>query len=45
MLDQAHVQKPVTVQILFSNPLDELVKDCKLIAEGSGLMLGTLEIE
>ncbi|TKC48463.1 hypothetical protein EI555_008586, partial [Monodon monoceros] len=45
VLDQAHVQKPVTVQILFSNPLDELVKDCKLIAEGSGLMLGTLKID
>ncbi|XP_049555695.1 protein-glutamine gamma-glutamyltransferase E isoform X2 [Orcinus orca] len=45
VLDQARVQKPVTVQILFSNPLDELVKDCKLIAEGSGLLQGTLEID
>ncbi|NIG58242.1 protein-glutamine gamma-glutamyltransferase E [Pontoporia blainvillei] len=45
VLDQAHVQKPVTVQVLFSNPLDELVKDCKLIVEGSGLLLGTLKID
>ncbi|XP_007465489.1 PREDICTED: protein-glutamine gamma-glutamyltransferase E [Lipotes vexillifer] len=45
VLDQAHVQKPVTVQMLFSNPLEELVKDCKLIVEGSGLLLGTLKID
>ncbi|XP_059934185.1 protein-glutamine gamma-glutamyltransferase E [Mesoplodon densirostris] len=45
VLNQAQVQKPVTVQVLFSNPLDEVVKDCKLIVEGSGLLLGTLKID
>ena len=45
MLDQAQVQKPVTVKVLFSNPLDELVTDCKLMVEGSGLLLDSLKIE
>lgn len=45
MLDQARVQQPVNVQMLFSNPLDEPVKDCVLMVEGSGLLLGSLRIE
>ncbi|XP_010971092.2 protein-glutamine gamma-glutamyltransferase E [Camelus dromedarius] len=45
VLDQAQVQKPVNVQMLFSNPLDEPVKDCVLMVEGSGLLLGSLKID
>lgn len=45
VLDQAQVRKPVNVQMLFSNPLDEPVKDCVLMVEGSGLLLGNLKIE
>uniref|UniRef100_A0A673UMJ4 protein-glutamine gamma-glutamyltransferase n=1 Tax=Suricata suricatta TaxID=37032 RepID=A0A673UMJ4_SURSU len=45
VLDQARVQKPVNVQMLFSNPLDEPVKDCVLMVEGSGLLLGSLRID
>ncbi|XP_077623178.1 protein-glutamine gamma-glutamyltransferase E [Crocuta crocuta] len=45
MLDQARVQKPVNVRMLFSNPLDEPVTDCVLMVEGSGLLLGSLRID
>uniref|UniRef100_A0A8B9XRP2 protein-glutamine gamma-glutamyltransferase n=1 Tax=Bos mutus grunniens TaxID=30521 RepID=A0A8B9XRP2_BOSMU len=45
VLDEAQVQKPVNVQMLFSNPLDEPVKDCVLMVEGSGLLLGSLKID
>lgn len=45
VLDQARVQKPVNVQMLFSNPLDEPVRDCVLMVEGSGLLRGNLKIE
>lgn len=45
MLEQARVRKPVNVQMLFSNPLDEPVKNCVLMVEGSGLLLGSLKIE
>ncbi|KAM5245853.1 protein-glutamine gamma-glutamyltransferase E [Ctenodactylus gundi] len=45
VLDRAQVQKPVNVQMLFSNPLDEPVKDCVLMVEGSGLLRGNLKIE
>ncbi|KAK2492213.1 hypothetical protein MC885_003392 [Smutsia gigantea] len=45
MLAQARVQKPLDVQMLFSNPLDEPVKDCVLMVEGSGLLLGSLKID
>ncbi|XP_045050973.1 protein-glutamine gamma-glutamyltransferase E [Desmodus rotundus] len=45
LLDQAHVRKPVNVQMLFSNPLDEPVKNCVLMVEGSGLLLGNLKID
>ncbi|XP_029467471.1 protein-glutamine gamma-glutamyltransferase E-like [Rhinatrema bivittatum] len=30
--------KPLTVDIMFSNPLNEDVTDCKLVVEGSGLL-------
>lgn len=45
VLDQAQVQKPVIVRMLFSNPLDEPVKNCVLMVEGSGLLRGSLRIE
>ncbi|XP_073734574.1 protein-glutamine gamma-glutamyltransferase E [Callorhinus ursinus] len=45
VLEQARVRKPVNVQMLFSNPLDEPVKDCVLMVEGSGLLLGSLRID
>ncbi|KAM8774934.1 protein-glutamine gamma-glutamyltransferase 6 isoform 3-T3 [Rhynchonycteris naso] len=45
LLDQAQVRKPVNVQMLFSNPLDEPVKNCVLMVEGSGLLLGSLRID
>ncbi|XP_047627410.1 protein-glutamine gamma-glutamyltransferase E [Phacochoerus africanus] len=45
VLDQARVKKPVNVQMVFSNPLDEPVKDCVLKVEGSGLLLGSLKID
>lgn len=45
VLDEVRVQKPVHVQMLFSNPLDEPVKNCVLMVEGSGLLLGSLKIE
>ncbi|XP_019501254.1 PREDICTED: protein-glutamine gamma-glutamyltransferase E [Hipposideros armiger] len=45
LLDRAKVQRPVNVQMLFSNPLDEPVKNCVLMVEGSGLLLGSLRID
>ncbi|XP_006874909.1 PREDICTED: protein-glutamine gamma-glutamyltransferase E [Chrysochloris asiatica] len=45
VLDEARVQKPVNVQMLFSNPLDEPVKNCVLMVEGSGLLRGNLKID
>nr|XP_037850992.1 protein-glutamine gamma-glutamyltransferase E isoform X2 [Chlorocebus sabaeus]XP_037850994.1 protein-glutamine gamma-glutamyltransferase E isoform X2 [Chlorocebus sabaeus] len=45
VLDEARVRKPVNVQMLFSNPLDEPVRDCVLMVEGSGLLLGNLKID
>ncbi|XP_046534548.1 protein-glutamine gamma-glutamyltransferase E [Equus quagga] len=45
VLDEVRVQKPVHVQMLFSNPLDEPVKNCVLMVEGSGLLLGSLKID
>ncbi|KAM5304138.1 protein-glutamine gamma-glutamyltransferase E [Glossophaga mutica] len=45
VLDQAQVRRPVNVQMLFSNPLDEPVKNCVLMVEGSGLLLGSLKID
>ncbi|XP_028000474.1 protein-glutamine gamma-glutamyltransferase E [Eptesicus fuscus] len=45
LLDQAHLRKPVNVQMLFSNPLEEPVKNCVLMVEGSGLLLGSLKID
>lgn len=45
LLDQAQLRKPVNVQMLFSNPLEEPVKNCVLMVEGSGLLLGSLKID
>nr|XP_033819894.1 protein-glutamine gamma-glutamyltransferase E-like isoform X2 [Geotrypetes seraphini] len=36
--EQAKVDKPVTVDIIFANPLNEDVSDCELVVEGSGLV-------
>ncbi|XP_049725258.1 protein-glutamine gamma-glutamyltransferase E [Elephas maximus indicus] len=44
-LGEARVQKPVNVRMLFSNPLDEPVKNCVLMVEGSGLLRGNLKID
>ncbi|XP_059561718.1 protein-glutamine gamma-glutamyltransferase E [Myotis daubentonii] len=45
LMDQARMRKPVNVQMIFSNPLDEPVKNCVLMVEGSGLLLGSLKID
>ncbi|XP_006089418.1 protein-glutamine gamma-glutamyltransferase E-like [Myotis lucifugus] len=45
LMDQARMRKPVNVQMIFSNPLDEPVKNCVLMVEGSGLLLGNLKID
>ncbi|XP_011237739.1 protein-glutamine gamma-glutamyltransferase E isoform X2 [Mus musculus] len=45
VLEQAHVRKPVNVQMLFSNPLDQPVNNCVLLVEGSGLLRGSLKID
>ncbi|GAB1286892.1 Protein-glutamine gamma-glutamyltransferase E [Apodemus speciosus] len=45
VLNQAQLRKPVNVQMLFSNPLDEPVKNCVLMVEGSGLLRGSLRID
>ncbi|KAM9249936.1 protein-glutamine gamma-glutamyltransferase E [Dugong dugon] len=45
VLDQVRVQKPVMVQMLFSNPLDEPVKNGVLMVEGSSLLRGNLRID
>ncbi|XP_058142793.1 protein-glutamine gamma-glutamyltransferase E isoform X2 [Dasypus novemcinctus] len=45
VLNEARVRQPVNVQMLFSNPLDEPVKDCVLMVEGSGLLRGSLKID
>ncbi|XP_036997062.1 protein-glutamine gamma-glutamyltransferase E isoform X2 [Artibeus jamaicensis] len=42
---QAQVRQPVSVRMVFSNPLDEPVKDCVLMVEGSGLLRGSLKID
>ncbi|XP_030069359.1 protein-glutamine gamma-glutamyltransferase E [Microcaecilia unicolor] len=35
---EAKVGKPVTVDVIFANPLNEEVSDCELVVEGSGLV-------
>ncbi|XP_012521267.1 PREDICTED: protein-glutamine gamma-glutamyltransferase E [Propithecus coquereli] len=45
VLDEAHVRTPMNVQMLFSNPLDEPVRNCVLMVEGSGLLRGSLKID
>ncbi|XP_044515640.1 protein-glutamine gamma-glutamyltransferase E [Gracilinanus agilis] len=45
LLDQARVQTPVNVRVLFANPLDMPVDNCVLTVEGSGLMRGNLRIK
>ncbi|XP_018419818.1 PREDICTED: protein-glutamine gamma-glutamyltransferase 5-like [Nanorana parkeri] len=38
------VNKPCKVRLMFSNPLDEDIKDCLLVIEGSGLMKTQLKV-
>ncbi|KAM5136061.1 protein-glutamine gamma-glutamyltransferase 5-like [Mantella aurantiaca] len=38
------VNKPCKVRLMFSNPLDEDIKDCILVIEGSGLMKTQLKL-
>ncbi|KAL1785647.1 protein-glutamine gamma-glutamyltransferase E [Sigmodon hispidus] len=45
VMEQAQVRKPLNVQMFFSNPLDEPVKNCVLMVEGSGLLRGNLKID
>ncbi|XP_037667427.1 protein-glutamine gamma-glutamyltransferase E isoform X1 [Choloepus didactylus] len=45
VLQEARVRQPVNVQMLFSNPLEEPVRNCVLMVEGSGLLRGSLKID
>lgn len=37
VLGAAVVNQPLSIQVVFSNPLSEQVEDCVLTVEGSGL--------
>lgn len=37
VLGEAIMNQPLTIQVVFSNPLSEQVEDCVLTLEGSGL--------
>nr|XP_006111130.1 protein-glutamine gamma-glutamyltransferase E-like [Pelodiscus sinensis] len=45
VVGDAKVNEPVNVEVIFTNPLDQEVKDCTLQAEGSDLLKGKLKIE
>ncbi|KAM4032373.1 protein-glutamine gamma-glutamyltransferase E-like isoform 2-T2 [Anomaloglossus baeobatrachus] len=45
ILDQAHLNKPLSVEIAFTNPTAEEVHNCVLIVEGSGLVKDKIIIE
>ncbi|XP_074868232.1 protein-glutamine gamma-glutamyltransferase E-like [Carettochelys insculpta] len=45
VIGDAKVNEPLTVEVTFTNPLDQEVKDCVLQAEGSDLLKGKLKIE
>ncbi|KAM4691832.1 uncharacterized protein WCC33_016625 [Rhinophrynus dorsalis] len=38
VLNKAALQKPINVEVTFTNPLSESLEDCTLYAEGSGLI-------
>lgn len=39
------VHRPVDVEVTFTNPLSDVVTDCVLRAEGSGLLKEQLQIQ
>ncbi|XP_072259862.1 protein-glutamine gamma-glutamyltransferase 6-like [Pyxicephalus adspersus] len=41
--EDAVVNKPLSVEVTFNNPLNESLTDCKLVAEGSGLIKDQIE--
>ncbi|XP_073539969.1 protein-glutamine gamma-glutamyltransferase E-like isoform X2 [Phyllobates terribilis] len=43
--DQAHLNKPLSIEIAFTNPTTEEVHNCVLIVEGSGLVKEKITIE
>ncbi|XP_061486153.1 protein-glutamine gamma-glutamyltransferase E-like [Rhineura floridana] len=45
VLGQAKVGQEVKVEVVFTNPLNEEVKDCVLLAEGSDLLTDKLKID
>ncbi|XP_062985999.1 protein-glutamine gamma-glutamyltransferase E-like [Elgaria multicarinata webbii] len=45
VLGQAKVGEEVKVEVMFTNPLEEELKDCVLRAEGSGLMVDVCKIK
>ncbi|XP_074867646.1 protein-glutamine gamma-glutamyltransferase E-like [Carettochelys insculpta] len=45
VIGDAKVNEPLNVEVVFTNPLDQEVKDCVLQAEGSDLLKGKLKIE
>lgn len=45
VLGQAKVDQPLKVEVVFTNPLNEEVKDCVLQAEGSDLLAEKLKLE
>ncbi|XP_014459762.2 protein-glutamine gamma-glutamyltransferase E isoform X1 [Alligator mississippiensis] len=44
VLGEAKVNKAVEVEVMFTNPINEEVKDCMLRAEGNDLLNGSLKI-
>ncbi|XP_077785633.1 protein-glutamine gamma-glutamyltransferase E-like [Podarcis muralis] len=45
VLGQAKVDQPLKVEVVFTNPLNEEVKDCVLQAEGSDLLAEKLKLD
>uniref|UniRef100_A0A8C8S2Q2 protein-glutamine gamma-glutamyltransferase n=1 Tax=Pelusios castaneus TaxID=367368 RepID=A0A8C8S2Q2_9SAUR len=45
VLGDAKVNEAVSVEVIFTNPINEEVTDCVLLAEGSDLLKGKLKIE
>lgn len=45
MLGEAKVNQDVKVEVMFTNPLDDEVTGCVVLAEGSDLLPDRLKIE
>lgn len=43
VLDKAVLNKPLNVEITVVNPLNEILNECELRVEGSGLVKGQLK--